>query len=456
MITNVLNALPTTGLTIDTFAVGAGQCGTATPSQFGSLEQIAVHFGKHCQVLTDASDAVDLVPGVVASTLSSISVSVDGGPATAVTAISPPLTIHGPATVHWIVPLPAARAGIASHLRNRDRQRRRRQRHDDGLRRLHDQGAADGHRRRRLRECRDDGRRHGVPDLGDARATARRAGRSRSGHCTFADPTAPSTTVTCDDNGTYTLTFTANDGINPPVSGSETLTVQQRRADADADAVAARSVSARLARDGGRLDRRPGHARHGDVLDRLGRRHDEHAVRRDAARLQRAAYVRGGRLVHRAATVTDKDGGTGTDSKTLVVNAPPNVSVGDTGGNEGSAIPLSATVSRSGERPAQVHVDGDSALGRRPGRRLHDLEPGGADPVDHVQRQRRLDDHAHRQRRRQPAGLGERDADGAERRAAPDADVLGRPARGRLDRDGERRDRRSGRDRHVRVHLRVG
>ena len=41
-----------------------------------------MHFGKRCQVLTDASDAVDLVPGVVASTLSSVSVSVDSGPAT--------------------------------------------------------------------------------------------------------------------------------------------------------------------------------------------------------------------------------------------------------------------------------------------------------------------------------------------------------------------------------------
>ena len=120
--TNVLNALPTTGLTIDTFAVGVGQCGTAAPSQFGSLEQIAVHFGKHCQVLTDASDAVDLVPGVVASTLSSISVSVDGGAATPVTSISPPLSIHGPATVHWSFPAGRARAGIAPHLRHRARQ----------------------------------------------------------------------------------------------------------------------------------------------------------------------------------------------------------------------------------------------------------------------------------------------------------------------------------------------
>ena len=147
--TNVLNALPTTGLTIDTFAVGVGQCGTAAPSQFGSLEQIAVHFGKHCQVLTDASDAVDLVPGVVASKLSSVSVSVDGGARDAGGTTSPAVPANGPATVLWSDrdPVPTLAAGTAPDLRDRGRQRRRRQRHVDRLRRRHGQGAADGHRR---------------------------------------------------------------------------------------------------------------------------------------------------------------------------------------------------------------------------------------------------------------------------------------------------------------------
>lgn len=43
--------------------------------------------------------------------------------------------------------------------------------------------------------------------------------------CTVADPAALSTTVTCLDSGTFTLTLTANDGVNDPVAASTTLTI---------------------------------------------------------------------------------------------------------------------------------------------------------------------------------------------------------------------------------------
>jgi len=42
--------------------------------------------------------------------------------------------------------------------------------------------------------------------------------------CSFADPTDLSTNVKCTDDGTFTLTLTADDGVNPPVSDSTTLT----------------------------------------------------------------------------------------------------------------------------------------------------------------------------------------------------------------------------------------
>jgi hypothetical protein len=203
-----------------------GQCGTATPSQFGSLEQIAAHFGKHCQVLTDASDAVDLVSGVVASTLSSISLSVDGGPATPVTAISPPLTVHGPATVHWSFQIPAGQLTPGTH-------------HICATAHGLDGGGAGT-----SADCVDvtvkapptvtvgDGSGNaGTTDEGTAFPISATASDGTTtwaistGPCTFADPTSPSTTVTCFDNGTYTLLFVANDGVNPPVHGSETLTV---------------------------------------------------------------------------------------------------------------------------------------------------------------------------------------------------------------------------------------
>jgi len=43
--------------------------------------------------------------------------------------------------------------------------------------------------------------------------------------CTFADASAVDTTITCTDNGTFTATLTADDGDNPAVSDSATVTV---------------------------------------------------------------------------------------------------------------------------------------------------------------------------------------------------------------------------------------
>lgn len=43
--------------------------------------------------------------------------------------------------------------------------------------------------------------------------------------CSFANATAIDTTITCTDNGTFTVTLTADDGDNPPVSDSAVVTV---------------------------------------------------------------------------------------------------------------------------------------------------------------------------------------------------------------------------------------
>lgn len=43
--------------------------------------------------------------------------------------------------------------------------------------------------------------------------------------CSFASGTSVDTTITCTDDGVYTATLTANDGNNPPVSDSTTVTV---------------------------------------------------------------------------------------------------------------------------------------------------------------------------------------------------------------------------------------
>lgn len=51
------------------------------------------------------------------------------------------------------------------------------------------------------------------------------AGVDAGATCTFANPASASTTVRCTDDGTWTLTLTANDGTNPPVADTMTLTV---------------------------------------------------------------------------------------------------------------------------------------------------------------------------------------------------------------------------------------
>ena len=43
--------------------------------------------------------------------------------------------------------------------------------------------------------------------------------------CTFADPTAAATGLSCTDNGSFTLSLTVDDGINPPVIDTASLTV---------------------------------------------------------------------------------------------------------------------------------------------------------------------------------------------------------------------------------------
>ncbi len=64
---------------------------------------------------------------------------------------------------------------------------------------------------------------------GDPMATtwsyAPQAGVDAGATCAIADPSALSTTITCTDDGPYTLTVTASDGVNPPVVQNATLTV---------------------------------------------------------------------------------------------------------------------------------------------------------------------------------------------------------------------------------------
>ena len=340
----VLATLPTSNLTIDTFAVGVGTCGSAGATLNGSLEQISAHFGKHCQVLSDASDAVDIIPDVVASKLTAVSLSVDGGAASSVTSTPaiPAAGLKGPTTVSWTQTLTGLAPGT-HHV-------------------CATAAGSDGGGPGSTEDCIDitlvapptvtvgDGSGSaGTTNEGSAfpisatSSSGTTAWTESSGHCTFADPSSPSTSVTCDDNGVYTLMFTASDGVNPPVSGSEALTVQNvaptptlTLSPGPYPVGASLTASVSIA-DPGVLDT--------EVCDvNWGDGSPDTIIPADAARMCSVphAYANPGPYTI-SVVVTDKDGGQGIDSAHIGVNGPPTVVVGDASGNEGSTIPVSAT-----------------------------------------------------------------------------------------------------------------
>ena len=67
------------------------------------------------------------------------------------------------------------------------------------------------------------------PDAGDTLATTWSAtpgaGTDPGASCTFGNANALSTTVTCNDDGSFTLTLSVNDGHNPAVTSTASLTV---------------------------------------------------------------------------------------------------------------------------------------------------------------------------------------------------------------------------------------
>ncbi len=67
------------------------------------------------------------------------------------------------------------------------------------------------------------------PDAGDTVSTSwsytAGAGVDAGATCTIADASAISTTISCTDDGQYTVTLTADDGVNPAVSDSANLAV---------------------------------------------------------------------------------------------------------------------------------------------------------------------------------------------------------------------------------------
>lgn len=217
---------------IYTFAVGAGSSCTNTGGGRGSLQQIATATGGTCTQVDDAAQLPDILPGVIASKLVDLTLSVDGGAPSAIGSVTPGLPQDGPATVDYSTTTAALGPGT----------------HTVCVTANGTDGGGGGH----VTECHDviinapptvdaggpyAGQEGTAVSLGgtvtdpdspgvtSAWTIAPQSGVDSGATCAFSDASNVGSTVTCTDDGTYALTLTGDDGVNPPVARQTTLTL---------------------------------------------------------------------------------------------------------------------------------------------------------------------------------------------------------------------------------------
>ena len=92
--------------TFQTFAVGSGSSCTDTGGGRGSLAQIAADTGGTCTNVTNVANLPDVVPGIIASQLTQLELTVDGGAPQDISAsASQPLPQSGPVAVTYSTPV---------------------------------------------------------------------------------------------------------------------------------------------------------------------------------------------------------------------------------------------------------------------------------------------------------------------------------------------------------------
>jgi hypothetical protein len=231
---DIATLVPSGGVKFFTFAVGAGSSCTSDPDGLGSLQEIAVRTGGTCTQVSNPADLPNILPGVVASQLTGLQIKVDAGSYVAIPngSISAPLPKAGPTSVTYstsVGPLAAGSHTICVQANGTD---------GGGAGAVEDchtitinapptvnaGGPYSGNEGNPIAlggTANDpDG-----PSLTTTWTYAPVSGVDSGATCAFANAGAPSTTVTCTDDGSYTLTLTANDGINPAVTSTATLTV---------------------------------------------------------------------------------------------------------------------------------------------------------------------------------------------------------------------------------------
>ncbi|MFI7673048.1 choice-of-anchor P family protein [Actinophytocola sp. NPDC049390] len=229
-VNSALDAVPA-NVDIHTFAVGTGSACQSGPYS-DSLQLIADRTGGECTHVPDPANLPDVLPDLLASELSSLTASVDGGPAAPVTAISPGLPQNGPATVDYSYatgPLASGTHEICVTAHGED---------NGGNGSVTDcvtvivndpptvdpSGPYAGQEGTPVAIAGlvtdPDG-----PNLTTTWTATPASGVDAGATCAFADASAVDTTVTCTDDGVWTLRLTADDGLNPPVSATADLTL---------------------------------------------------------------------------------------------------------------------------------------------------------------------------------------------------------------------------------------
>lgn len=230
-INDVLPQAVAAGIKIFTFAVSNNAACDQQGTQ-GSLRQISNATGGQCIEVQDASQLPGIVPGVIASKLTQLTLKVNNDADIPITNITPNLPKDGPATVDYTVTTPALAAGthqlcVTAH-------------------------GTDGGGAGNVTECttvrvnappvvKPGGPYAGQegtdvalagqvtdpdgPALSTQWTATPQSGVDAGATCSFANAAAQATTVKCTDDGVWTLTLTANDGINPAVKATTTLTL---------------------------------------------------------------------------------------------------------------------------------------------------------------------------------------------------------------------------------------
>jgi hypothetical protein len=165
-----------------------------------------------------------------------------------------------------------------------------------------------------------------------------------TGTCTFADPSAATTSVTCDDNGTYALTLTGTDAFSQTGSATQDLQVANVAPQVTAHAVGGPNPVAQQVSASWSFSDPSTHDTHTCSINWGDGSPAQPAPAAGGTCSAGHTYAAGGSFTA-TATITDDDGGAGSDSVAIAIDGAPSVSAGaNTVAAEGALVTLNGLV----------------------------------------------------------------------------------------------------------------